>query len=84
VADAATTTTSPSRSLIGKRRASDTVFLGLSTGSAISIMVILAGVAIFLIIQGLPAITANWSSNQDLAAIHNPLGNGWSSCRASP
>ncbi|ODT23940.1 phosphate ABC transporter permease subunit PstC [Microbacterium sp. SCN 69-37] len=62
-----------------RRRASDTVFLGLSAASATSIMLILAGVAIFLIIQGLPAITANWSANPDLSAIQNPAQVPWRS-----
>ena len=61
------------------RRAGDTVFLGLSAASAVSIMVILAGVAIFLIIQGLPAITANWADNKDLSSIQNPAQVPWSS-----
>ncbi|MGN6220533.1 MAG: phosphate ABC transporter permease subunit PstC [Microbacterium sp.] len=61
------------------RRLSDTVFLGLSATSAVSIMVILAGVAIFLIIQGLPAITANWSENADLSSIQNPAQVPWTS-----
>ncbi|UFS61260.1 phosphate ABC transporter permease subunit PstC [Subtercola endophyticus] len=42
------------------------MFKGLSTGSAILIMVILAGVALFLIISAIPAITADWSTNSDL------------------
>jgi phosphate transport system permease protein len=61
------------------RRTSDTVFLGLSAASAVSIMVILAGVAIFLIIQGLPAITANWADNKDLSSIQNPAQVPWTS-----
>jgi phosphate transport system permease protein len=47
-------------------RASDKIFLGLSTGSALSIMVILAGVAIFLIVKALPAITQQWTTNGEL------------------
>lgn len=47
-------------------KAGDRVFLGFSTGSAIFIMVILAGVAIFLIIKALPAIVANWTQNAEL------------------
>lgn len=58
-----------------KRRPGDTIFLGLSTGAAVSIMVILAGVAIFLILKGLPAITANWSEGE-LAGYQN---NDWTS-----
>nr|WP_245861603.1 phosphate ABC transporter permease subunit PstC [Compostimonas suwonensis] len=42
------------------------MFRGLSTGSAASIMVILAGVAIFLIIRAIPAISADWESSGDL------------------
>jgi len=62
-----------------KRRAGDTAFLGLSTGAAVSILVILAGVAIFLIIQGMPAITANWTDNTSLSAIQNPAHVPWAS-----
>ncbi|MBN9178808.1 MAG: phosphate ABC transporter permease subunit PstC [Microbacterium sp.] len=57
-------------SITGGRRAGDSVFLGLSTTAAVSIMVILAGVAIFLILKGLPAITANWGEG-DLAGYQN-------------
>ncbi|WP_229715168.1 phosphate ABC transporter permease subunit PstC [Subtercola lobariae] len=42
------------------------MFRGLSTGSAVLIMVILAGVALFLIISAIPAITADWSTNSQL------------------
>jgi phosphate transport system permease protein len=49
-----------------KSRPADRVFRGLSTGAAASIMVILAGVALFLIIQALPAITADWKTNPQL------------------
>jgi phosphate transport system permease protein len=61
------------------RRASDSIFLGLSAGSASLIMVILAGVAIFLIIKGIPAITANWATNPDLNSIQNPAHVPWAS-----
>ena len=60
-----------------KRRAGDTTFLGLSTGAAVSILVILAGVAIFLIIQGMPAISANWAENPSLNVIQNPAHVPW-------
>ncbi|WP_052241156.1 phosphate ABC transporter permease subunit PstC [Microbacterium hominis] len=65
----------PASHIVGKRRAGDSVFLGLSTTAAVSIMIILAGVAIFLILKGLPAITANWSQG-DLAGYQN---SNWSS-----
>jgi phosphate transport system permease protein len=48
-------------------RPADRVFLGLSTGSAALIMVILAAVALFLIIRAAPAIAANWSSDPSLS-----------------
>ena len=46
----------------------DKVFLGFTTGSALLIMVILAGVAIFLIVKALPAIVADWPTNSELHA----------------
>jgi phosphate transport system permease protein len=51
-----------------KSRPADKVFFGLSFGSAVLIMVILAAVALFLIIQALPAIVANWQTNPNLHA----------------
>jgi phosphate transport system permease protein len=58
-----------------KSRPADRIFFGLSTGAAASIMVILAGVAIFLIVQAVPAISANWATDPSLAtgptAHHN-------------
>jgi phosphate transport system permease protein len=51
-----------------KARPADRIFFGLSIGSAGLIMVILAAVAVFLIIQAVPAIAANWQSNPDLSA----------------
>jgi phosphate transport system permease protein len=77
--DAVADATVPARFTGSRRRGGDALFLGLSTASAASIMVILAGVAIFLIIQGLPAITANWATTKDLAAIHNPAQVPWPS-----
>ncbi len=55
-----------SRKVRAKSRPADRIFFGLSAASAISIMVILAGVALFLIIQAVPAIFADWPSNGDL------------------
>jgi phosphate transport system permease protein len=51
-----------------KSRPADRIFFGLSFGSAALIVVILAAVAIFLIIQAAPAITANWKTDTSLAA----------------
>ncbi|MFC4242309.1 phosphate ABC transporter permease subunit PstC [Gryllotalpicola reticulitermitis] len=53
--------TPEARRISAKARPSDQIFKFLSTGSAVLIMVILAGVAIFLIVKALPAITADWS-----------------------
>ena len=49
-----------------RARPEDKIFFGLSIGSAALIMVILAAVALFLIIQALPAIVANWQTSTDL------------------
>jgi phosphate transport system permease protein len=51
-----------------KARPADRIFKFLSTGAAASIMVILAGVALFLIIQAIPAISANWGTSDDLSS----------------
>nr|WP_240977662.1 phosphate ABC transporter permease subunit PstC [Planctomonas sp. JC2975] len=51
-----------------KARPADRIFKFLSTGSAGLIMVILAGVALFLVIKAVPAITANWSTTADLTS----------------
>jgi phosphate transport system permease protein len=56
-----------SRGVKVRARPADRVFRVLSTGSAGLIMVILAGVALFLIIKAAPAIGANWSTDGDLA-----------------
>ncbi len=71
VAEKNATTVRSSGGLVGNRRAGDRFFLGLSTTAAASIMVILAGVAVFLILKGLPAITANWDTNADLNGYQN-------------
>lgn len=52
----APTVAPPSR---GKRRIGDVAFAGLARGSGILILVILAGVAAFLIVQAWPSLTAN-------------------------
>ncbi|MFD6100758.1 phosphate ABC transporter permease subunit PstC [Nocardiopsis flavescens] len=43
----------------GRRRIGDVVFAGLAQGSGILILVILAGVAAFLIVQAWPSLSAN-------------------------
>jgi phosphate transport system permease protein len=50
-----------------KARPADRIFFGLSFGSATLIVVILAAVAVFLIIQAAPAITAKWTNEPGLA-----------------
>jgi phosphate transport system permease protein len=52
------------RRITAKARPSDRIFKFLSTGSAALIMVILAGVAIFLIVKAAPAITADWTKGE--------------------
>jgi phosphate transport system permease protein len=56
------TTTNPGQLLAaasgGRRRAGDRIFSNLATISAVTILVLLAGVAGFLFAEGLPAITA--------------------------
>src|SRR5690606_38578073 len=56
VATAHTTEAGSSRAV---RRPGDVVFSGLSSGAAFLIIVALAGVAIFLTIEGWPAVTAS-------------------------
>ncbi|WP_017603116.1 phosphate ABC transporter permease subunit PstC [Nocardiopsis alkaliphila] len=46
----------------GKRRIGDVVFAGLARGSGLLILVILAGVAAFLVIQAWPSLLANTSN----------------------
>ena len=43
----------------GARRPGDRIFQGLATGAGVLILVVLAGVAAFLLIEAWPAITAN-------------------------
>lgn len=50
----------------GKSRPADSFFKGISTVAAVTIMVILAGVAIFLIVKAIPAVTANWDRDASL------------------
>jgi phosphate transport system permease protein len=59
-----------------KARPADRIFLGLSTGSAALIMVILAAVALFLIIRAAPAIAANWKTT---AELHHGATEGYDS-----
>ncbi|GAA4159788.1 phosphate ABC transporter permease subunit PstC [Gryllotalpicola daejeonensis] len=54
------------RRITAKARPSDRIFKFLSTGSATLILVILAGVALFLIVKAAPAIAADWTKG-DLA-----------------
>lgn len=67
------TNTQPDDSFQALRRSSkrfgDALFKGLSTGSGITILVILAAVAVFLVGLSLPALTAN--------ADDLPYGNFW-------
>ncbi|RBY93003.1 phosphate ABC transporter permease subunit PstC [Blastococcus sp. TF02A-30] len=53
-----TTTTAPPGPPRPKRRAGDRVFAGTAKGSGIFILAVLAGVAVFLISEAVPALTA--------------------------
>ncbi len=64
------------RTLFGRPRPADVLFRGLTAGSAWLIMVILAGVAIFLIVKAAPAIGENWRSNPELSS---GVTAGWAS-----
>ncbi len=60
----------------GKRRPGDRIFSNLSVLAGITILVVLAGVAVFLAIEAVPAITAKASElpgDQSLAAYIWPL-----------
>ncbi|GAA4184948.1 phosphate ABC transporter permease subunit PstC [Gryllotalpicola kribbensis] len=52
------------RRIVARARPSDRIFRFLSTGSAALIIVILAGVALFLIIRSAPAIGASWTTGE--------------------
>ncbi|WP_027479331.1 phosphate ABC transporter permease subunit PstC [Gryllotalpicola ginsengisoli] len=60
-------------------KAGDRVFLGLSTASAWVILLILAGVLVFLLVKAAPAIAANWADSSQLQ--DRTAGNtaGWNS-----
>jgi phosphate transport system permease protein len=71
-----TTTSAPPAPAQPKRRVGDRVFAGSATGAGILILVVLAGVAIFLITEAWPAITADPADLPDgksLAAYIAPL-----------
>ena len=71
-----TTTSAPPSPPRTKRRAGDRVFAGSATGAGILILLVLAGVAVFLIVQAWPAITADEADLPDgksLAAYVAPL-----------
>ncbi len=60
----------------GKRRVGDRIFSNLATASGVTILVVLAGVAIFLAIEALPAITASSSElagGESLVSMIAPL-----------
>ncbi len=63
----------------GRRRAGDRVFSNLSVAAAVTILALLAGVAFFLLIEALPAITASSSrlpGGQSLVDYIAPLAFG--------
>jgi len=71
-----TTTTAPPSPPRPKRRAGDRIFAGSATGAGILILLVLAGVAVFLVSEALPALTANAADLPDgksLASYVGPL-----------
>jgi phosphate transport system permease protein len=59
-----------------KRRVGDRLFVGSATGAGVLILVVLAGVAVFLIVQAEPAITASAEAlpgGKSLAGYVGPL-----------
>lgn len=69
--DVAVTTKSPRQA---KRRLGDLIFASTARGSGILILLALAGVAIFLTVQGIPALSASAS---DLGGHSNFVGYVW-------
>jgi phosphate transport system permease protein len=63
--------TAPTETGSPKRRLGDLVFANLTRAAGVTILVTLAGVALFLTVQGLPGITA---SSEDLKGHANFLG----------
>ena len=71
-----TTASAPPSPPRPKRRPGDRVFAGSATGAGILILLVLAGVAVFLISEALPAITADSADLPDgksLASYVGPL-----------
>jgi phosphate transport system permease protein len=71
-----TTTSAPPAPPQPKRRIGDRVFAGSATGSGILILLVLAGVAVFLITEALPALTADPADlpgGEGLAGYIGPL-----------
>ena len=70
------TTSAPPAPPQPKRRVGDRLFAGSATGAGVFILLVLAGVAVFLIAKSLPAITADTADLPDeksLAAYVGPL-----------
>lgn len=70
------TTQEPAPRQVAPRRAGDVIFSGLSLTAAIVILVTLAGVAIFLTVEGVPGILASpdqVKSGENFAAYVGPL-----------
>jgi phosphate transport system permease protein len=69
-----TTTTAPPSPPRPKRRAGDRIFAGSATGAGIFILVVLAGVAAFLISEALPALTASSADLPDGRSLAGYIG----------
>jgi len=69
-----TTTTAPPSPPRPKRRAGDRIFAGSATGAGILILIVLAGVAAFLISEALPALTSDSADLPDGKSLSSYIG----------
>jgi phosphate transport system permease protein len=69
-----TTLTAPPSPPRPKRRAGDRIFAGSATGAGIIILIVLAGVAAFLVSEALPALTADSADLPDGKSLTSYIG----------
>jgi phosphate transport system permease protein len=70
-------TTTAERSASPTGRAGDKVFKGLAAGAGVLILIALAGVGIFLLLKGFPALTASKSELHDAASENSFVAYVW-------
>jgi phosphate transport system permease protein len=69
-----TTLTAPPSPPRPKRRVGDRIFAGSATGAGILILIVLAGVAVFLVSEALPALTADSADLPDGKSLAGYIG----------